>query len=207
MIHTDVFKKCPNLVTFYDFKYSRKLCLSERKKKPTTKNSIKGLDYLGFFHQNFHKINKVGLKNGTFWQSLQRPSPLVHWCGRKKAGSASPPGSLLTILHLPLSWGEIKTLFIQFIWQPELMTVPEIVQNFLTSKPSKPASLNYKQGTGCPFIHQEPHTGCVFLTCHSEKRQILLFYYKTDFRHFTLSVELENELRAELYLHLMLSLP
>lgn len=65
------------------------------------------------------------------------------------------------------------------------MTVPEIVQNLLTSKPSKPvASHKYKQETERPFIHQEPHkeqplpyyglhTSEDFF-CHSGKPQILL---------------------------------
>lgn len=64
------------------------------------------------------------------------------------------------------------------------MTVPETVQNFLSPKPSKPASHNHKQGTECPFIHQEPHTEQRLLYlglhrsnefyCHGEKHQILL---------------------------------
>lgn len=83
----------------------------------------------------------------NFWAVLQKPPPSVHWWGRQQPESASPPERLLTILHLPLSREEIKTLFIQFIWQPELITVPGRVENYLLSKPSKPASCNAKPGT------------------------------------------------------------
>lgn len=90
--------------------------------------------------------------------STCRSLPYQFTCEGDNSQPASPPDRLLSILHPPLSRGEIKTLFIQFIRQPELITVPGRVQNYLTSKPSKPASCNAKPGTECPCIHQEPHT-------------------------------------------------
>lgn len=101
MIHTDVLKKCPNLVIFYHLKYSRKLNLSVRgEKKKVARGWI-----ISLF---FSKINKIGLKRGTSGQSLQMPPPSVHWQGRKQPGSAYPPDSLLIILYLPFIEGRLK---------------------------------------------------------------------------------------------------
>lgn len=152
----------------------------------------------------------------NFWAVPQKPSHQFTGEGDNSHSLPLLPTGC-SQSSLPLSRGESKTLFIQFIWQTELITVPGRVQNYLTSKPREPASCNAKPGTEYPCIHQEPHTAQLLstLVCTEVKNfsvterstKYCYLYYKTHFRYFTFSVELQNELQANLYYHLILSSP